>query len=73
MNATAILGLIASAVAVLPNLVDAGINIYDRVQKIQALAKAAADGTVTDADIQAVRGQLDADLSEFNSPMPPAA
>jgi len=70
MNAEAILGLIASAVSVLPTLVEAGINIADRVQKIEALAKAAEAGTVTDDQVKAVRDQLDADLNEFNSPLP---
>lgn len=70
MNAEAILGLIASAVTVLPTLVDAGVNIFDRVQKIKALADSAAAGTVTDAQVKAVRDQLDADLTEFNSPLP---
>ena len=69
MNAIQILQLIGEAVAVLPTLVTAGINIADRVATIKDLADSAAAGTTTDAQIAAVRAQLDADLNEFNAPL----
>lgn len=72
MNAAQILALVAQAVAVLPSLVSAGIDIVDRVRQIQALAQAGANGTATDEQIAAIRQQLDSDLDEFNSPLPGA-
>jgi hypothetical protein len=71
MNTELILKLIAAAVAALPSLIEAGVNVYDRIQKIQQLAADAAAGTVTQAQIDDVRAQLDRDLDEFNSPLPP--
>ncbi len=70
MNATLILELIAKAVQVLPTLVEAGINIKQRVDQIKDLAEAAKNGTATHDMIKKVRDQLDADLDEFNSPLP---
>lgn len=69
MNAAEILAIIGQAVAILPTLVTAGINIADRVATIKDLADSAAAGTTTDAQIAAVRAQLDADLNEFNAPL----
>jgi hypothetical protein len=70
MNTELILKLIAAAVAALPSLIEAGVNVYDRIQKIQKLAADAAAGTVTQVQIDEVRAQLDRDLDEFNSPLP---
>lgn len=72
MNTELVLRLIATAVAALPSLIQAGVNVYDRIQKIQKLAADAAAGTVTQVQIDDVRAQLDRDLDEFNSPLPPA-
>ena len=71
MNTELILKLIAAAVAALPSLIEAGVNVYDRIQKIQQLAADAAAGTVTQEQIDDVRAQLDRDLDEFNAPLPP--
>jgi flagellar biosynthesis component FlhA len=70
MNVGEILHLIGEAVEVLPQLVETGVDIKDRVDKIKKLADAAKDGTATRAMVQEVRDQLDADLDEFNSPLP---
>lgn len=72
MNTELVLKLIAAAVAALPALIEAGVNVYDRIQKIQKLAEDAAKGTVTQTQVDDVRAQLDRDLDEFNSPLPPA-
>ncbi len=72
MNTELILKLIAAAVAALPSLIEAGVNVYDRIQKIQKLATDAAAGTVTQTQIDEVRSQLDRDLDEFNTPLPSA-
>ena len=73
MNTELILKLIAAAVAALPSLIEAGVNVYDRIQKIQKLAEDASKGTVTQTQIDDVRSQLDRDLDEFNLPLPPIA
>lgn len=70
MNTKLIFDLIAKAVQVLPSIVEAGIDIKQRVDDIGALAKAAHDGSDTAELVRKVRAQLDADLNEFNSPMP---
>ena len=64
-----VLDLIIKGVESLPTLVDAGIQIYTRVNQIKALAEGARDGTLTHADIVKVRAQFDADLDDFNSPI----
>lgn len=71
MNTELVLKLIAAAVAALPGLIEAGVNVYDRIQKIKQLAEDSAAGTVTQSQIDDVRTQLDRDLDEFNSPLPP--
>jgi len=64
-----VLDLIIKGVESLPALVDAGIQIYTRVNQIKALAEGARDGTLTHADIVKVRAQFDADLDDFNKPI----
>ena len=67
MNADEILKLVGLAVSALPALVEAGINIADRVSKIKELADAGANATPE--QIKTVRDQLDADLDEFDAPI----
>ena len=69
MNAVLIFELIAKGVALLPALVDAGINITQRVQQISRLAKGGAEGTLTDDELAKIRANFDADLDEFNKPI----
>jgi len=64
-----VLDLIIKGVESLPALVEAGINIYNRVEQIKALAQGAKDGTLTKADIAKIRAQFDADLDDFNTPI----
>lgn len=70
MSAQAILQLVAQAIALLPTLISVGVDVTHRVQQIMALAKSGADGTTTEEQIKAVRDQLDADLADFNQPLP---
>jgi hypothetical protein len=65
----AVLDLIIKGVESLPALVAAGVDIYNRVQQIKALAQGAKDGTLTKADIAKVRAQFDANLDDFNAPI----
>jgi hypothetical protein len=64
-----VLDLIIKGVSSLPTLVEAGINIYNRVEQIKKLAQGAKDGTLTKADIVKVRAEFDANLADFNDPM----
>ena len=70
MNATAILALVAQAIALLPTLISTGVDVVHRIEQIRELAHAGATGTVTEEQIKAVRDQLDADLTDFNTPIP---
>lgn len=69
MNTEAILALVAQGLALLPTLIETGVNVIDRVKKIKELADAGAAGTVTDEQIAAYRAQLDQDLADFNQPL----
>jgi len=69
LNAEAILALVAQGLAVLPTIIETGVNVVDRIEKIKALADAGASGTVTDEQIAEYRAQLDQDLADFNQPM----
>ncbi len=71
MNAVAIFELIAKGLALIPILVDAGVNITSRVQQLTALAKGGAEGTLSDDEIAKIRADFDKDLAEFNAPLPP--
>ena len=64
-----VLDLIIKGLESLPTLFDAGVNIWSRVEQIKALAQAEKDGTLTKADIAAVRAKFDADIEEFNKPL----
>ena len=73
MNASAILAIVAQGLALLPTLIQTGIDVTSRIEAAVSLAKAGADGTVTDAQITQYRAQLDQDLSDFNADLPPEA
>lgn len=69
MNATEILTLVSQGLALLPGLISAGVDVVQRIESIKSVADAGAAGTLTDAQVQAYRDQLDADLADFNTPM----
>lgn len=71
MNATQILALVAQGLALLPTLIDTGINVTSRIEALVNLSSAGAAGTVTDEQIAAYRQQLDQDLADFNADLPP--
>ncbi len=73
MNAEAILALVAQALAVLPTLIQIGVNVVSRIEQIKQLSDAGANGTVTSEQIAAIRAQLDQDLADFNADLPPDA
>ena len=66
----AIFTLIEQGLTLLPVLVEAGINITQRVQQLITLNKAAATGTpISDADLAKIRADFDTDLASFNEPI----
>jgi len=67
----AVLDLIIKGLESLPALFDAGVDIWNRVEKIKALAQAEKDGTLTKADIAKIHSDFDAQLDDFNKPMDP--
>jgi len=69
MNAAAIFQLIEQGLTLLPVLIQAGINIDQRIEQLIALSKGGAAGTITDEDLAKIRAQFDADLDSFNAPM----
>jgi hypothetical protein len=69
MNTALIFELIAKGVQLLPMLVDAGINITQRVEQLHNLAKGGAAGTITDEELAKIRADFDNDLDEFNKPI----
>lgn len=70
MDPVTIFGLITKGLTLLPTLVSAGIDITQRVEQLIALSKGGADGTLDDAAIAKIRADFDADLAEFNAPLP---
>jgi NAD(P)H-dependent flavin oxidoreductase YrpB (nitropropane dioxygenase family) len=69
MNAAAILALVAQGLALLPTMIQTGMDVTNRIESAIALSKAGSEGTVTDAQIAAYRAQLDQDLADFNTDM----
>lgn len=69
MNSTQILALVAQFLTLLPTLIEAGVDITQRIEQLAALSQAGATGTATDDQVAKIRAQFDADLSDFNTPM----
>lgn len=69
MNATAIFELISQGLTLLPVLVQAGIDITQRVEQLSTLAKGGASDTISDADLAKIRADFDSDLASFNDPL----
>ena len=72
MNAAAILALVGQALAILPTLIQTGIDVTQRIEALIGLSNAGANGTATQDQIDAIRKQLDADLATFNADLPSA-
>lgn len=69
MDTAAIFTLIEQGLTLLPTLINAGVNIEQRVQQLIALANGGANGTLSDADIAKIRADFDKDLADFNTPL----
>jgi hypothetical protein len=73
MSAEAILALVGQGLAILPTLIQTGVDVVQRIEALSGLAKSASEGTQTQEQIDAVRNQTDADLAQFNADLPPEA
>lgn len=69
MDPVVIFELIEKGLTLLPTLVEAGIDINNRVQQLIALSRGGAAGTLSEAEIAKIRADFDADLAEFNAPI----
>ena len=63
-----IIELIVKGLTLLPTLVEAGIDITQRVQQLIVLSKDGA--SLSDAEIAKIRAGFDSDLADFNTPIP---
>ncbi len=71
MNTALLFELIAKGVALLPVLVEAGIDITKKVQQIKTLAEAGKAGKmISDEELKKIRDDFDASLDDFNEPIP---
>lgn len=71
MTAEAILALVAQGLALLPTIIQTGVDVTSRIENLIQLSSA---GTAATPDqIKAVRDQLDQDLADFNTDLPPAS
>lgn len=73
MNAAVIFKIIEKGLTVIPLLISAGTTIIPLVNRLVAVTKGGAEGTVTQTELEALEADLDASLAEFNSPLPPKA
>jgi hypothetical protein len=71
MNAALVFQIIEKGLTVIPLLISAGATVMPLVNRLIAVTKGGADGTVTKTELEALEADLDAALDEFNSPLPP--
>jgi hypothetical protein len=66
-----ILSLIDKGLSALPLLIQAGKDVAGKIAQLRTLTQSAAAGTpITDAELAAIEAEFDADLDEFNAPLP---
>lgn len=74
MDSAVIFALLEKGLALLPSLIEAGINVKNTIERLRAVAAAKAAGQdVSQADVDALEAELDGNLAEFNKPMDPPA
>lgn len=73
MDAAAIFALISKGLALVPILIQAGVEIETIIANLKALSDSAQAGTVTDEQLNALEAELDSAIAEFNAPMDGAA
>jgi hypothetical protein len=73
MNAALVFQIIEKGLTIIPLLISAGATVMPLINRLIAVTKGGADGTVTKTELEALEADLDAALNEFNSPLPPKA
>lgn len=69
-NAAKIFDLIEKGLVLLPTLIEGGVNVGDRIQKLISLSKQGAAGhPISDEELAKIRSDFDADLDDFNNPI----
>lgn len=71
MNVAQIFDIIQKGLTVIPLLISAGATVIPLIERLKAVIKGGAEGTVTQTELEALEADLDAALDEFNSPLPP--
>lgn len=71
MNAALIFSIIEKGLTIVPLLISAGTTVLPLIERLKAVAKGGAEGTVTHDELVALERDLDAALDEFNAPLPP--
>lgn len=71
MDAILIFSIIEKGLTLVPLLIQAGSTVIPLIERLKAVAKGGAEGTVTQAELEALEADLDSALEEFNSPLPP--
>lgn len=69
MGAAAVFAIIEKGLTIIPILLQAGSEIGPLVQRLIDMAKGGANGSVTQADLDALEADLDQALADFNTPM----
>lgn len=69
MDPVLIFSLIEKGLTLVPILIQAGSEVIPLINHIAQIAKGGAEGTVTQAELEALEADLDGALDEFNKPM----
>lgn len=69
MDPVLIFSIIEKGLTLIPVLIQAGQEVIPLVQRLAQVAKGGADGTVTQAELDALEKDLDQSLDDFNTPM----
>jgi len=69
MDPVTIFTILEKGLTLLPILITAGEEVIPLIQRLSQVAKGGASGTVTQAELDALEADLDAQLDDFNKPM----
>lgn len=69
MDPVLIFSLIEKGLTLVPILIQAGTEVIPLINQIRKIAQGGADGTITQAQLDALEADLDSALDNFNKPM----
>jgi hypothetical protein len=70
MDIAAVMALIIKGLGIVETLVEAGQEIAPTIKTLVDIATGTQDGTITQAQLLAAEDELDAQVDEFNKPIP---